>query len=161
MASYKIGDLVAFTYPAVHQKGTRAHDRFPQVLILHDNWHGVVHGLNFNYLTDQEINYIKAILNEDFAEEISKKDPHIRQQIDRVRTLSQSLNITSPHDFYVRFVRAFIKPRDWDPYRRYRPEKMASVKIITKREILTGERKDGVFSKFVDKFKNMRGPKIR
>lgn len=160
MSGYKIGDLITFNYPAPHKQGTRAHDLHPQVLILHDNWQGKVHGLNFNYLTEHEINFVKAVLNPEFAEAISKKDPSIRTQLERMSHMSATLNITSPHDFYVRFVKNFIKPRGYDPYRIYTPSKMTGVKVIFAKEVMVGDRKDGVFQRLIDKIKNFRGPRF-
>lgn len=149
---FSIGDLVEFDYRA----GAVVHDSFPKVLCLHNNWRGCVHGLNFNYLTQQEINYIKSVLNPQFAKKISKKDLRIAAQLDRISHLA-NLNITSPHDFYVRFIRGFIQPRGWEPYRRYNVQKIGSSKIITRQAIMTGEEKSGIFDKYRNKFKNMRG----
>ncbi len=161
MANYKIGDLVTFIYPAVHQQGTRAHDKQPQVLILHNNWQGKVHGLNFNYLTEHEINFVKAVINPEYAQVISEKDPAIRAQLQRMSSMNASLNITSPHDFYNRFVKNFIKPRGYDPYRIYSPEKMTGVKVLFAKEVMVGDRKDGAFQRMIDKIKNFRGPRFR
>ncbi len=152
----QIGSLISFTY-----SGISAHDKFPQILVLHNGWQGFVHGLNFNYLTEQEKNYIKAILNEEFAKKLSEKDPVLKNKLNQFAGTYDSLNITSPHDFYTRFVRQFIKPKNYDPYRRYSPSKMTGIKVISKKEILTGEQKDTVFNKFVNKFQNMRGPRFR
>jgi hypothetical protein len=131
LGKVRIGDIVTFTY-----NGLNVHDKFPQVLILHNNWQGTVHGINLNNLSDQEINYVKAVLNPDFAEEISKKDVRIRQQLQRVSNINL-LNITSPYDFYLRFIKSFI--RQYDSYRRYKPQNMLNIKVITKKEVLTGE----------------------
>lgn len=156
MAIYRIGDLVTFDY----SKGKHIHDRNPQVLVLHDNWTRTVHGLNFNYLSQQEINYIKAILNPAFEADIVKKDARIAHQMTRVQHILNNLAITSPHDFYLRFVRGFIQPRGWDPYRRYSPSSVMNPRIVTRREVLVGDHKDSMFNRFIQKFQHARGPQM-
>ena len=151
MAELRIGDIVSFSY-----KGKRSHDPFPQVLILHNNWNGLVHALNFNYLSDHEINYLKAVMNPTYAKEISKTDVQIRQQLMQVGAASavSGVRIESPHDFYIRIVKPFIKK--YDSYRLFKPEGISGVKVITKREILTGK-KIGLFTGYLDKFRNLTG----
>lgn len=155
MANFKIGDLVSFRY-----SGNNIHDPNPQVLVLHDNWQGLVHGLNFRYLSEQEINYIKAVLNPKFAEVVRKTDIRINAQLDRINNLVENLHINSPHDFYLRFVRGFIQPRRWDPYRRYSPAKIQGAKVITRREVLIGEQPDSLYNRFLNRLKFMRGPRM-
>lgn len=163
MALFNIGDLITFSYPAVHQQGTRAHDKFPQILVLHTNWEGCVHGLNFNYLTDDEINTIRMLLDPAFEmnyrEAMGRKNPAAIAEFDRIMQHAANANITSPRDFYVKAVRPFISTRGWDPYRLYRPEKMTGVRILQRRQHLEGQPK-GVFQSFKDKMQHMRGPKL-
>lgn len=164
MANFQIGDLVTFSYPAVHQQGTRAHDKFPQVLVLHTNWEGCVHGLNFNYLTDDEINTIRMILDPSFEmtyrEALGKKNPNAISEFDRIMKTAAHANITSPRDFYVKFVRPFIMSRGWDPYRLYRTDKMTALRVLQRRQHLEGQEKQTAFQQFAQKFANMRGPKM-
>jgi hypothetical protein len=147
--AYRIGDLITFTYPAVKQQGTEAHDKFPQVLVLHNNWQNNVHGLNFNYLTDDEINILRMMVDPAFqlkyVDNLQKKNPQLVNEFDRIIGAAGSANITSPYDFYFKVIRPFIMTRGWDPYRRYRPDKMSNVRITQKREIITGEQKAGLF----------------
>ena len=158
--NYRIGDLISFTYPAVHQQGTKAHDKFPNVLVLHPNWKNNLHGLNFNYLTDDEINALRMIIDPGFelkyAENLQKKNPNLMRELDRIVLKMGNSNITSPHDFYLRVIRPFIIVRGWDPYRRYRPDKMTNIRIVQKREIITGEQKASIFgtSNLRDRGKN-------
>jgi hypothetical protein len=152
----RIGDLVQFNY----SQGKRIHDENPKVLVLHDNWQGLIHGLNFNYLSLQEINYIKAVLNPVFEADIVRKDARIAAQMDRIRPVLDTLNITSPYDFYLRFVRGFIQPRGWDPYRRYNPRAVMGEKLITRKELLVGDEKEGIFARTLGKLSTMRGPRM-
>lgn len=147
----KIGSVVTFTY-----KGKVVHDRFPQVLILHKNWKGFVHGLNLNYLSDLEIRYIKSVLNPDVGEKMSAKYPLVRQMLKRVMNPS-NLNINSPFDFYVRFVRNFIRPRGWDPYRRYNPNAVFNPKVIIRPDVLLGKRVDNMARGLLEGLEHKRG----
>lgn len=159
-ANFSIGDLVNFTYT-----GDRVHDSSPLVLVLHDNWEGLVHGLNFNYLSRDEINFMRMMLDPDFAdmysEKLGKMNPSLGRELNRMQGVYDSLNITSPYDFYQRFVRKFIKPRGWDPYRRYRPDKISGSRVVRKRQVLSGDVEKSVFDKFRDKFEFMRGPRFK
>lgn len=143
MANYRIGDLITFSYPAIHLQGTRAHDKYPNVLVLHPNWGGLVHGLNFNYLTPDEINTIRMILDPMFEmkyrEALQAKNPGAFNELESILTgkvkeaegpHSRMAKITSPRAFYVNIIRPFIVTRGWDPYRLYRPEKMSGVRIV-------------------------------
>jgi len=157
MAIYRIGDLVSFSY-----KGEYSHEPFPEVLILHTSWRRrnfpkeapKVHGLCWNYLSDPEINYMKAILNPIFAQELSKKDPIMRQRLASIGAMSAYVGtkIDSPFDFYRRVVKPFIIRHD--SYRLYFPQNMLNIKVLTKKEIMTGkDKKKGLFSGYIDRMK--------
>jgi len=143
MARLKIGDLAAFSYPARHLEGTRAHDKYPSVLVLHPLWKNNVHGLNFNYLSDDEINVIRMLIDPGFQlkyiENLSKKNPNLVREFDRIIGSAGNAVITSPYDFYSRVIRPFIITRGWDPYRRYVPSKMRGVRVVQPSSVITGE----------------------
>ena len=152
MAQFHIGDLITFNYPAVHLQGTRAHDKYPNVLVLHPSWGGVVHGLNFNYLTPDEINTVRMILDPMFEmkyrEALQRKNPNAYAELDRILVgkvegaagpHSRMAKITSPRAFYMNIIRPFIISRGWDPYRLYRPEKMSGVRIVQRSTHMTGQ----------------------
>lgn len=159
MAVYKIGDLATFTY-----NGKRVNDRFPKVLILHDQWEGFVHGMNFNYLTDAEINYLRMVLNPEFADKeypaFQRQSPLLAREFDKLDHVYNTLNISSPHDFYIRFIKSFIRPRGWDPYRKYNPAFIASPRVLKKRTFFTGEGKKGIFSRYIENVEHKRGRTI-
>ena|SRR3990167_6974262 len=163
MAFFQIGDIIVFNYPAVHLQGTRAHDKHPKCLILHTSWEGLIHSLNLNYLTNEEINTVRMILDPSFEmnyrESMTKKSPEAVAEFDRIMQGAANANITSPNDFYVRVVRPFIITRGWDPYRLYRPEKMSGIRIVQKRQHLEGQ-PQSMFQKFIQKFQSMRGPRL-
>jgi len=144
MSSYRIGDLVTFSYV-----GKEVHDRFPQVLVLHPNWQGNVHGLNFSYLTDDEINLLRMTVDPGYQlkyiDNLQKKNPQLVQEFDAIIGKAGNANITSPYDFYFKVVRPFIMVRGWDPYRRYTPSKMSAMRVVQKREVITGEQRASLF----------------
>jgi hypothetical protein len=155
MAVYKIGDLATWTY-----SGPRSHDKYPQVLILHDNWEGLVHGLNFNYLSDDEINFLRVVLNPDFREEyedkLKKQNPSLGRELNNIEHIYDALNINSPHDFYIRFVKRFIKPRGWDPYRKYSLKYIVSPRVLKRRNYMVGTQ-GGAFGKYIKEIQYKRG----
>ena len=160
-----IGDLVTFSYPAVHKQGTRAHDKNPTVLVLHNNWKGQLHGLNFNYLTEHEINMIRMILDVNFEKRykasLTRRAPHVVKEYDSIMSAASASNITSPLSFYQQIIRPLIVTRSWDPYRRYRLDKITGARVLQTRPVLTGEQQVGnIFSRFADKFRFFRGPRI-
>lgn len=140
------GSIVTFTY-----HGKVVHDKFPQILVLHENWEGKVHGINLNNLSDNELNYLKAVVNPTFANEMIQKDPALAMELQR---LPKVLDIKSPYDFYVRFIKGFIKR--YDSYRQYSREKMQNIRIVKSREEFVGT-EPGRFSDFVAKTKTVRG----
>jgi len=143
MAQYQIGDLISFQYPAVHRQGTRAHDKVPSVLVLHPLWGANLHGLNFNYLSNDEINMLRMLIDPAFqlkyAENLLRKNPNLIREFDRIIAQASNAGITSPRDFYMRIVRPVIITRGWDPYRRYSPSKMTNVRIVQRAATITGE----------------------
>lgn len=153
------------------------YDKYPQALILHNNWENNVHALNLNNLSQQEINYITALIDPFFAEEIIKKDMRIQQELQR---LPKDLNVTNPYDFYLRFIKSFIKL--YDSYRRYNPQKMINIKVIKRYSDIqqklqypiqpTGKQPSGVidtstrqgssfFDRYVNSISRLRGPKFK
>ena len=146
---YNIGDLVTFTYPL--PPDTRAHDRFPRVLILHPNWQGLTHGLNFNYLSADEINTIRMLVDPfyemKYRDALKRKNPNAYRELEAIITTPTSwrgssvrnARMTSPQEFYRGVIRPFIIQRGWDPYRKYRADKVSAVRIITPARVITGE----------------------
>lgn len=165
MALYNIGDYIQFNYPAVHLEGTEANDPRPRVLVLHNNWGGLVHGLNFNYLNDDEINMIRMILDPNFEDKyranMEKKNPNMIRQYDSMMATGGGAKITSPLDFYHRVVQPFIRGKGWDPYRKYKPNLMRGTRVLQKRQILEGLNKPSAFHDYERRFRYMRGPRFK
>ena len=152
MANFNVGDLIVFTYPAVHLQDTRAHDRYPKVLVLHTNWQGNVHGLNLNYLTEDEINTLRMVLDPyyemKYSAALKQKNPTAYQELghllhgrvgEAAGSHSRMVKITSPRAFYLNIIKPFVMPRGWDPYRLYKPDKMTGIRILQKEYHMTGK----------------------
>src|SRR5690606_39041826 len=104
---------------------------YPQVLILHPRWdryppnnppgNFLVHGLNFNYLTANEINMIRMILDPSFESKykqgLQMRDANLVRKFDDIMRSAANANVLSPHDFYLRVIKPFIAPKQWEPYR--------------------------------------------
>lgn len=142
----QIGSLISFAY-----KSARSHDNFPEVLVLHPGWRKgntvCLHGLNFNYLTDDEINLIRMIVDPAFQlqyfQAMEAKSPGTAAEFDRIIARAGAANITSPLDFYQRAIRPFIQPRRWNPYRLYDVSKMQSIRVLQSMQQMTGANKKG------------------
>jgi hypothetical protein len=148
----QIGQLISFSY-----ESARSHDRFPQVLVLHPGWRNpggrgatlLVNALNFNYLTDDEINTVRMIIDPAFQlkyfENLAKKNANAAAEFDKIIASAGAANITSPHDFYLRAIKPFIQPRGYDPYRLYDITKMMNIRVLQTPQTMIGGNKMGVF----------------
>lgn len=148
MPRYNIGDLITFSYPT---EGTRAHDKYPRVLVLHPDWQGSTHGLNFNYLSDDEINVIRMIIDPfyemQYRDALRKKNPNLFKELEIIITspaagaqgMYNRVKITSPRGFYLNVIKPFIRQRGYEPYRKYRTDKVLNPKILTPSRVMMGE----------------------
>jgi len=84
----EVGSFVSFRYPAVHLRGTRAHDPNPHVLVLHPNWESHLHGLNLNYLGEAEKKIVFMILNPlyeiDNRYKLKQRDPRAYHEFEDI-----------------------------------------------------------------------------
>jgi len=136
-----IGSLVTFAYDSPN-----SHDAAPEVLVLHHSWEGLIHGINFNYLTKEELDFVKSVINEDYAAEAIKQYPGIGVEIDRMKTNLLTLQITSPGMFYNKFIKNFIKK--YGSYRLYKPEYVRSLRTMISSEVMRGLKPGLVFDKY-------------
>ena len=142
--NFRIGDLITFTYPL--PPNTRAHDKFPRVLVLHPGWEGLVHGLNFNYLSADEVNTVRMLIDPfyemKYRDALKRRNPNAYNELESIITSpigTRNSKMTSPQDFYRGVIRPFIMQRGWDPYRKYRVDKISGARIITSARVITGE----------------------
>lgn len=149
----QIGSLISFSY-----QSQRSHDRFPEVLVLHPSWRfypnrsggkALLHGLNFNYLNDDEINMIRMLIDPGFQlkyfQNMERKNPGVAAEFDRIIGRAGAASITSPHDFYLKVVKPFIIPRGYDPYRLYDPGMMQNVRQLQSVQQITGANRSSMF----------------
>jgi hypothetical protein len=171
MANFKIGDLISFTYEP-QQPPSKVHDKFPQVLVLHPNWEALVHGLNFNYMSDDEKNTIRMLLDPMFEmkyrDALRNRNPNLFDELEGIvsgragsggglhkihppaRTqgaASKVKDINQPRAFYYAVIRPFIFRRGWDPYRKYKLSGMKNVRVVTPASVMTGEESLAKFRK--------------
>jgi hypothetical protein len=172
-ANFDIGDLVTFNYSG----GTDVHDQHPVVLCLHNDWlchtprgmTGVgalhrefaggkrcVHGLNWNNLDEKERTYLRAVMNPKYEMDMRKKDDEFAKKMSDIHKI-RDLDIQSPEDFYKRLIRPFIKPKGWEPYRRYRVDKIRGPRILMSKELLSGAVGDTTFRRIMRRLSAMRG----
>jgi hypothetical protein len=152
----QIGSLISFSY-----RSSRSHDLYPEVLVLHPGWRfyppkgrsvpgkPLVHGLNFNYMTDDEINMIRMIVDPGFQlkyfQNMENKNPGIAAEFDRIISHAGNANITNPLQFYTTVIKPFIMPRRYDPYRLYDPGLMQNVRMLQNVTQFTGKNRVSIF----------------
>lgn len=129
-----IGNVISFTYPT--RPITKAHDPNPTVLVLHNNWAGQLHCLRFSHpeMGEDKKNMIRMLISPQFQKQhkaaLTRRNPLLVREFDTIIKGLGTTQFTSPQDFYHKAIRPFIKPRKWEPYRRYLPGLMTNVRTI-------------------------------
>lgn len=115
----QIGNVITFRYDKSET------NKNPIILVLNDNFYGVLHGLVVNYMKPIEFNRLKKyILSE--VKEIDQDnklgfEPSIRK-----------LSIDNPNAFYTSRLKYFLsKNISQNIYRTYKIVDMTNIKIIT------------------------------
>lgn len=128
MARYKkleAGSVVKFTYK-FHTGALpdEPQDDFKEVLVLHPNWSGKMHGIDLKRLTMAEREVLDAIFNKE-----QQGKPHRLPLVnDILRRMDPLEDVKNPMTFYSKFVKVFI--RNKDAYRTYYPRRMLSVVVV-------------------------------
>ena len=132
---FKPGEQIRFTYlHPVEGMDEATGDRFKEVLVLHPNWMGKVHGIDLKRLTQAEREVLDDILNPTLREEVHAGKPHrIPLVNDILRRMNPVEEIKNPVSFYSRFVKVFL--RNKDAYRTYDQHKMVNVTISQKTQV--------------------------
>ena len=147
------GQFISFTYMPPNKnrwrvrRGTVQPPSNPhkQVMVLHPNWQGTMHGIDLNRVTPAEVQVLKAIMDPKNKEEfdrtgqLPKGAPTYPLIMDVFRRLDPIQLVKSPLAFYGQFVKPFI--RDHDCYRRYFPQFMSGITVLRE-----GQVKGTVFS---------------
>ena len=124
------GDLVTFSYTAVHKRRSRAHDPSPTVLVLHPNWEGKMHGLNWGLMSAQQQNMVRMILDVKFEQEhkqsLTRQDPELVKHYDKVMATASVTEVSQPQAFYKQVIKSLISQGKlstsgvrYEPYRQY------------------------------------------
>jgi hypothetical protein len=161
----QIGDLITFTYPVGPGSGTRATDPNPIVLVFHPDWQNEMHCLAFSRLSGDEQNIIRMLVSPKYQVQheaaLARKNPKLVVEFNEIVEHVGATLITSPEEFYHKAIRPFIKPRNWQPYRRYIPSKMTQIRIIEPMEVMTGETTPSLMQRWKRFASGMRGPRFR
>ena len=108
------GQIIRFTYShKTIDKDTG--DKFKEVLILHPNWNGKLHGIDLKRLTPAEREVLEAIMDPETRNRNTKHPLPIVNDI--IRRMDPSQEIRNPATFYTKFVKKFLNSRD--AYRQY------------------------------------------
>ena len=123
--------MVKFTYRGLRE-GADPVDAFKEVLVLHPNWQGKMHGLDLKRMTPAEKEVLDAVM--DPAQKGQKHRLPLVNDI--LRRMDPVQEIKNPVSFYSKFVKVFI--RNKDVYRTYYPTAMLSV-VISKQTSVVGK----------------------
>lgn len=120
---FEPGSTIRFTY-----MGPETVDRYKEVLVLHPNWRGKMHGIDLKRLTPAEMGVIRCIFDPKYVRG-EKIHPYPLVN-DILRRMDPIEDIKNPISFYHKFVKVFL--RDKDAYRTYYPNLMSGVTTIQK-----------------------------
>jgi hypothetical protein len=117
----KAGSFIRFTY-----SGLKSEDKNKEILVLHPNWLGEVHGLDLKRITPAERKVLEAILD---PETKNKQHPYPLVN-DILRRMDPIAELKNPLSAYHKLIKPFI--RDKNCYRRYKISLMSATQVIKK-----------------------------
>lgn len=100
-----------------------------EVLVLHPNWQGKMHGIDMGRLTMAE----REVLQEIFDPSNRGKPHRIPLIEDVLRRMDPIEDIKNPMSFYSKFVKVFL--RDKDAYRTYFPARMLNTIVVEQSKV--------------------------
>lgn len=144
---FEAGQFITFTYnPPAKDVRQRAglqtapiKDKAKEILVLHPNWHGKVHGIDLKNLTPAEGQVLRAIMDPETKRKIDGGEwpvagvppyPLIRDILTRLDPVEL---IKNPLAFYQQLIKPFI--RDKDCYRQYWPHYVYGVKVVAESHV--------------------------
>jgi hypothetical protein len=132
---FNAGQQIRFTYNHPAEGIDEATgDRFKEVLVLHPNWAGKVHGIDLKRLTMAEREVLDEVLDPKTRTEVLSGHPHrIPLVNDIVKRMNPVEEIKNPVSFYSRFVKVFLKNKD--AYRTYNPHRMLNVTVVQQTKV--------------------------
>lgn len=121
---FKPGQVVKFSYKHRSPVDSESGDSHKEVLILHPNWVGKVHGIDLKRLSPAEREVLRAVMDPK-AREKTHRLPLVN---DIVRKMDVLKEIRNPVPFYSKFVKPFL--RNKDAYRTYYQSAMIGITVI-------------------------------
>jgi hypothetical protein len=116
---FGFGNIITFSYI-----GKRSHDPHPKVFVLHPNWRGNVHALALKQIPNNYIELIKFMIQKDF---IDMNDKNLQRIYYRWKNLMpKNLNALIVYNTFVSRIPAIRRA-----YRKYKPQNMKGVKILS------------------------------
>lgn len=125
------GQTLRFTYREhAGASPDESSDDFKEVLVLHPNWQGRLHGIDLKRLTSAERETLDAVFNPD-----QKGKPHRFPLVnDILRRMNPIEEVKNPVSFYSKFVKVFL--RNKDAYRTYNPSRILNVTISEQTSVI-------------------------
>lgn len=144
---FEAGQFITFTYnPPAKDIRQRAglqtapiKDKAKEILVLHPNWHGKVHGIDLKNMTPAEGQVLRAIMDPETKRKLDEGQwpitgvppyPLIRDILTRLDPVEL---IKNPLAFYQQLIKPFI--RDKDAYRIYWPHYIYGVKVVSESHV--------------------------
>lgn len=144
---FEVGQFITFTYnPPARDVAKRAglqtepvKEKSKEILVLHPNWHGKVHGIDLKNLTPAEGQVLRSIMDPENKRKLDAGEwpiqgvpsyPLIRDILTR---LDPAELIKNPMAFYSQLIKPFI--RDKDCYRQYNPQYVFGVRVVQESKV--------------------------
>jgi hypothetical protein len=124
-AKFRAGEVIRFTY-SHRAKDEHTGPRYKNVLVLHPNWLGQMHGIDLDRLTSAEREVLFAV----FDPRSKGKQHRLPLVNDVLRRMDPLVEVKNPQSFYYKFVKVFLKNKD--AYRRYDLPMISGASVIKK-----------------------------
>ena len=124
------GQIVRFTY---HGTNDQPGEQFKEVLVLHPNWLGKMHGLDLKRMTAAQREVLDAVFHPDPGG-APHRLPLVNDIRRRMNVLEEAKN---PVSFYNKFVRVFLRTAG-DVYRTYDSARMINPTIVKQTDVRGG-----------------------
>ena len=98
-----------------------------EIMILHPNWQGKVHGVDLKRITPAQVEVLKLVMDPETKNDQAKlnKYPLVRDILNRMNPVEV---IKNPISFYSMMIKPFLNRAD--AYRIFFPDRMHSLKMI-------------------------------
>lgn len=121
---FEAGQFIRFNY-----RGFQTVEPDKEVMVLHPNWRGQLHGIDLKRLTPAQVDVLHQIMDP----ETKTKGSRVSLVNDILRRMDPVEEIKSPMTFYVKMVKPFL--RGVDAYRRYETSRMSGVTILRESQV--------------------------